>query len=103
MGSLDLVADVNTDEETPTMATAAQNVAGGELDERYVAMLKFRAELEAWLDSRVRDTGDHVRCYEVTSRMHDGAKCGHLIFFDVVSDSYPDGPIARLTVDTPNW
>ncbi len=85
------------------MATAAQNVAGGEFDEQYVAMLSFRAELEAWLDSGVRETGDHIRCYEVTSRMDDKANCGHLVYVDIISDSYHDGPIARLTVDTPNW
>jgi hypothetical protein len=81
------------------MTTATPEVVDIELAEAYEATLRFRAELQEWLESRVRTTGDRIVGCETMVKLDDGANCGHLILVDVVSDS---GPVVRLTVDIPS-
>lgn len=80
------------------MATATTEVVDSEL-EAHAAVTRFKAELEEWLDSRVRATGDRVTGYKTTVKLSGGgSNCGLLALVYVSSE---DDPTILLSIDTP--
>ena len=66
----------------------------------YLALLRFRSELVAWIEGRIRDRDDRTRSLEVLTSLDGDASCGQLVRL-TVGIAVPGDSNARiqLTLD----